>query len=132
MLQVFKFFAFVVMACCSFSLVSCGDDEEDILDTAGQAIVGTWEVVEFEVVSQYSVEADFKKGDKLEFKADGTVSSPSGPGTWTLGKEYLIVKLDDPEAMNSMWKIEKATSDTFELTLDLGTLAKVKMKLKKV
>lgn len=125
MAKYLKLFMVALFATLTFTLTSCGDDDEPSVGN----IVGSWKCVDYEAfgVIQY-----------LQFRADGTVTEvdidEDGPdvmnGTWKLERDLLTFINNDEE-----WDMDIPTVSTVEKVtnseLVLTTLG-IKLTYKKV
>ena len=124
-------FAFAMMAVFSLSVISCGDDDEDVFEAS---VVGTWEVTYVKATSSFDLDEDegLKIGDRMTFYSDGRYQDSEGTGRWSKNGNTLTVTVDDDYSVPAIMTIIKLTDTVLEVKLDYGRVMKFDIKMKKV
>ena len=74
MKKYFSILIAVLLASLSFSLTSCGDDDDEPGIENGATIIGKWILKDVNIKTQFpDIESEFVIGDCIEFKTNGTV-----------------------------------------------------------
>ena len=124
-------FAMMVAA---LSFTACGSDDDEI-DNGGDSnasIVGTWELISFDVVkgSNY-LDDGLNTGDRITFKSDGTYYSTDGDrGIWKLNGNTLTIS-DDENLFSIDYQVKKLSSTELRLYVDIE-IAAIDYKFKRV
>lgn len=122
------------MMVAALSFTACGSDDDEI-DNGGDSnasIVGTWELISFDVVkgSNY-LDDGLNTGDRITFKSDGTYYSTDGDrGIWKLNGNTLTIS-DDENLFSIDYQVKKLSSTELRLYVDIE-IAAIDYKFKRV
>lgn len=126
--------AMLAMMVAALSFTACGSDDDEI-DNGGDSnasIVGTWELISFDVVkgSNY-LDDGLNTGDRITFKSDGTYYSTDGDrGIWKLNGNTLTIS-DDENLFSIDYQVKKLSSTELRLYVDIE-IAAIDYKFKRV
>ena len=126
--------AMLAMMVAALSFTACGSDDDEI-DNGGDSnasIVGTWELISFDVVkgSNY-LDDGLNTGDRIIFKSDGTYYSTDGDrGIWKLNGNTLTIS-DDENLFSIDYQVKKLSSTELRLYVDIE-IAAIDYKFKRV
>lgn len=141
MKKVLMFFMMALLATMSFTLVSCGDDEEETggssADSYNSKIIGTWsEIYSGEGEPQEDIYWNFLEGGRLLclaiYRESNSSSLPEydlDSGSWSISGTTLTVKFDN-ESYSTPYRIVNLTST--ELILGYGSDSEQLYNYKKV
>ena len=126
--------AMLAMMVAALSFTACGSDDDEI-DNGGDSnasIVGTWELVSFDVVKGSGYfDGDMETGDRITFKSDGSYFSTGGDrGIWKLQGNTLTIS-DDDNFFSINYQVKKLSSTELRLYVDIE-IAAVDYKFKRV
>ena len=126
--------AMLAMMVAALSFTACGSDDDEI-DNGGDSnasIVGTWELVSFDVVKGANyMDSDMSTGDRITFKSDGTYYSTDGDrGTWKLKGNTLTIS-DNENYFSIDYQVKKLSSTELRLYVDIE-IAAVDYKFKRI
>ena len=125
MKKYFFFLFAVLLASLSFSLTSCGDDDDEPGIENGATIIGKWILKDVNIKTQFpDIENEFVIGDWIEFKTNGTVEwtekgvKLSGKYTYE-DNEIFISDVSDGETIPFIYNVTKLTGSELVFNADL-------------
>lgn len=126
----------VLIALASFSLVSCGDDDNNLEDDVINAsIVGTWEVTYLTIDCPFETDSNVQIGDRLTFYSNGTYKDPVEMGRWEIKEKTLILDSEASEGEVSVplhIQITKLTAEDLHLIHDNEPFLRIEWKCKRI
>ena len=125
MKKYFSILIAVLLASLSFSLTSCGDDDDEPGIENGATIIGKWILKDVNIKTQFpDIENEFVIGDWIEFKTNGTVEwtekgvKLSGKYTYE-DNEIFISDVSDGETIPFIYNVTKLTGSELVFNADL-------------
>lgn len=125
MKKYFSILIAVLLASLSFSLTSCGDDDDEPGIENGATIIGKWILKDVNIKTQFpDIENEFVIGDLIEFKTNGTVEwtekgvKLSGKYTYE-DNEIFISDVSDGETIPFIYNVTKLTGSELVFNADL-------------
>ncbi len=114
----------VMLAAMSFTLTSCGDDdnEDEPENPEAASIIGRWNCTDVTMKSDFATEAGMQEGDFIQFNADGSCSYSEGGISYNAkykkeSNKVTIYDSNDPESFDIPVEYEIKSLTEKELVL---------------